>query len=270
MDVIRTVAIFGLFSISGAAISGTIIEVERFNDDGERDSTITIALQDGKLRMDQIDEEEQRSALIYDGNRVIDVNISEHTYAVVERSKLAKAKQTLDPQATLREELLAEVPSQRRGDAMLALNAPPGWTASKQKLTVQPTSRTSRVGNLSCRIYQVLASKQVKFEYCMFADTQRTDLNAFMDAGEHASDLISEFFGTLGMPWMQQTMQFYWTHAYDMEGFPLRVSEFESGARMEDFRLRSIQEKSVAAEEFAIPKDYRRRAVLDFGAPSEF
>src|ERR1044072_1350595 len=54
MDVIRTVAICGLFSISGSAISGTIIEVERFNDDGERDSTITIALQDGQLPMGKV------------------------------------------------------------------------------------------------------------------------------------------------------------------------------------------------------------------------
>jgi hypothetical protein len=267
MDVVRTVAICGLSLISGTAMGGTIIEVERFNDEGERDSTITIALQDGKLRMDQIDEEEQRSALIYDGDRVIDVNVSQRMYALVERARLVKAKQTLDPQATLREELLAEVPSQRRGDAMLALHAPPGWTASKQELTVRPTSRTARVGNLSCRIDQVLASKQLKFEYCMLNDPQRTDVSAFMDAGDRASDLISQFFGMLGMPWMQQTMQFYWTHAYDMEGFPLRVSEFENGGVIAEFRVRSVEEKSVAPELFAIPKDYRRRAVLDFGAP---
>lgn len=269
MDVSRAVTFIGLCLISAAAMSGTIIEVERFNDEGERDSTISIAVQDGKLRMEQVDEEQQRSALIYDGNRVIDVNISERTYALIERDKLEKARKTLDPQATLREQLLAEVPSQRRGDAMLALSAPPGWSASKSKLTLQLTARAARQANLNCRIYQVLASKELKFEYCMFHDALRSDLNAFMETGERATDVISQFFGMLGMPWMQQTLRFYWTHAYDMEGLPLRVSEFEDGGLVSEFRVRSIRTSPVAADQFAIPKDYRRRAILDFSAPPD-
>ena len=88
MDVIRAGAFCGLSLISAAAMSGTIIEIERFNDQGEIDSTVTIAIQDGKLRMDQIDEEQQRSGLIYDGERVIDMEISEGTYVLFDPATL--------------------------------------------------------------------------------------------------------------------------------------------------------------------------------------
>ena len=267
MDVTRAGAFCGLSLISAAAMSGTIIEIERFNDQGELDSTVTIAIQDGKLRMDQIDEEQQRSGLIYDGSRVIDMEISEGTYVLFDPATLLKAKQTRDPQATLREELLAEVPPRRRGAAKRPVSAPPRWLASKQKVSIQPTTRVSRQAGLYCRIYEVVSSDRVQFEYCMLDDRTRTDLIEFMNTSERASDLISEFFGVLGMPWMQQTMQFYWAHAYDIEGFPLRSTHFEDGALVSEFRLRSVRQELVAADAFAIPKNLRRRALLDFSAP---
>jgi hypothetical protein len=101
----------------------------------------------------------------------------------------------------------------------------------------------------------------------MLKDESRTDLNEFIDTSERMSDLISEFFDVLGTPWMQQAMQVYWSHAYDIDGVPLRVTEFEDGSVVDEFRMRSVRSETFAPEVFAIPKDFQRRAILDFTAP---
>src|SRR3954451_10132078 len=105
----RTLFVFGLMLFgTSLAQGGTRLEVERYNQDGERDSTLTIEVQDGKLRMDQVDEEQQRSAFIHDGQRIIDANLSEFSYAVIERGVLEAAKAKQNPRAALREQLLSE------------------------------------------------------------------------------------------------------------------------------------------------------------------
>ena len=261
------IALAGLFVMS-CARAGVSIEVERFNDSGERDSTITIQVEHGKLRVDQLDEEARRSAFIYDGRRVIDANLSEHSYALIERDQLEAAHRTANPQAWLREQLLAEVPVQRRADSMRILSAPPVLPGLEGTLSIEPTAHASRHAGIECRIYRVLIDGQARYEYCMAQGTAATKLKDFVDAGREATDLLSEFFATLGAPWMKDTLRLYWTHVYGIEGVPLELKELEGGAVISEFRVKAIGFTDIAADVFEIPEKLHRRGVLDFSAPA--
>ena len=264
----RTLITLGMLLASAGAHSGVAIEVERFNEDGERDSVVSIQVQDGKLRMDQIDEEDQRSASIYDGRRIIEANISERTYALIERDRLEAARKTSDPKRWLREQLLAEVPAQRRGDSIRMMSAPPRLPRQAGHITSEPTARVSHYAGIQCRVHRVIIDRQLRYEYCMASDSAAAPLKTFVDTGREMTNLLHEFFGLLGMPTMQDAMELFWTHVYDIEGVPLALREFEDGALVSESRIRSIESKDIDAHAFDIPAKLRRRAVLDFSAPA--
>lgn len=254
-----------LFAVRASA--GTVLEVERRNQDGEIDSTITAYVQDGRLRFDQVDEERQRSSLIYDGERLIDVDISAGSYAVIERSRIERARRTPDPQQTLRGELLAEVPAARRGDSISMLSRPPlsiGPVHNVQKNV--PTARFATHAGMDCRVYQVLFNGHLRYEYCM-AMPVPAQLAGFVASSAQASDLVRQFYDTLGAPWLSDALQLYWAHVYDIEGAPLSLREYEDDALVSEFRIVTINKRPLDAGQFGIPHGLRKRAVLDFSAP---
>ncbi|MFL6618817.1 MAG: hypothetical protein ACJ8MH_09455 [Povalibacter sp.] len=265
----RTLFAFGLMLFATSLVQGgTRLEVERYNQDGERDSTLTIQVQDGKLRMDQVDEEQQRSAFIYDGQRIIDANLSEFSYAVIERGVLEAAKAKQNPRAALREQLLAEVPSQRRADSIRVMSSPPTpFRNQRGEVTIERTSRSQDAAGLHCDVYRVLISKELRYEYCVATATAAAPFREFVESGARATELLKDFFGMVGMPWMQDSLHLYWTHAYDIEGVPLHVREFEDGALVCEFRVRSIKAEPVDPGVFEVPQHLHRRAILDFSAP---
>ncbi len=253
--------------LAAPAIAGSVFDIERRNEDGQIDSTITAYVQDGKLRVDQIDEEEQRTSLIYDGERLIDIDLSGGSYAIVERKRIEAARRTEHPDRTLRDELLAEVPAARRGDSMSMLSRPPlsiGPVRGVQKNV--PTARYARYAGMRCRVHQVLFNAQLHYEYCMVYPAPPA-LESFMTASDDATALLHDFYATLGAPWLNDAMQRYWTHVFDLPGAPLWLREYEDGAVISEFAIVAVRTETIDATRFAVPHGLRKRAVLDFSAP---
>lgn len=115
-----------MFAWMSPSVAGTVIEVSRYNlRNNARDSTLTLRTQDGKLRIDQTDEEGRETTLLFTGDQILDVDWANHTYAVIDRGRIAAARRAADPTATLRAELLAEVPPSRRLHSQRLMSAPP-------------------------------------------------------------------------------------------------------------------------------------------------
>jgi hypothetical protein len=261
----RILTFYGLLATAALAHGGTFIEVDRYNQDGERDSTVTLHVQDGKLRVDQIDEEQMRSGLIYDGERVVELNISERTYALIERERVERAKKKLDPRGTLRAELLAEVPAERRGDSMRILSTP---RPSSAEIIVRPTARARRELGMTCRVFEVRQGQQLGYEFCMHEGEQQPQLREFMQAREGATALLSEFFRVLDMPVPQAVIALQMAPPHQAKGVALWSHQLNNGKTISEFRVSAVRSQEIDASVFQIPAGLNRRAVLDFTAPA--
>jgi hypothetical protein len=250
-------------SLPASVLAGIVVDVARYDGESdEPDSTITLYAQDGNLRMDQIDEEQKGSRLLFLSDRILDIDLSEQHYAVIERARLRAAQRSPNPTATLRADLLAEVPPARRYQVERLLTDPLRSAPQKRILNHRITSQQLTAFGGVCRVYRVEADGELMHEYCMLPE--HAGMQEVMETSERMSALMSDFFDTLGLPWMQDAMQLWWTHAYAISGVPVLTREFEEGAVISEFRILQVRSAALPSETFDPPDNLRPRAVLDF------
>jgi hypothetical protein len=78
-------------AMRGKATAGHVFTFARFDlESGERIGTTTMHLQEGRLRIDQVDDEGERSTLLFDRTHLYNIDMDRRDYSLVDAEVLGR------------------------------------------------------------------------------------------------------------------------------------------------------------------------------------
>lgn len=249
------------------AQAGTVLQEVRINlESGQQDSTSTLYAQDGRLRLDQIDEEGRATRLIFTGDRVYDIDLDRRTYSLIDKARLDATNAKPNARAVLRAELLALVPprDQSAVEKIMSQPVPKIYEARERRIEIRPTAQRQRQQGWSCRMHEVLVDDAVAYEYCTTPVDNIAGAQDVLVSSRALSKLVQYQFDSVGMGWMANAMAHHWTHAYALPGFPVIARDFEEGAAYAETRLDQARTEELPTSTFELPSGLRRVSLIDF------
>lgn len=215
----------------------------------------------------RLDTDGGRSSVVYlaDRKTVRVLNHGERSYLEVDQQTTANLARGLD---RVNQELrgrLDGLPASHRDAAEQLLNSTlgPGSEAPQPEVVVVPTGQSDEVEGRACREYDVLRDGTRVADVCKadFADVGVAPET--LDALRELSAFLRESLSALAPAGLRGRSLEALDSFGNLDGVPLRVRAYESGAPVRQSRVTDLATRALPAADFSIPDGYRKTVGLN-------
>jgi len=234
---------------TGAALAGVVVHMSKGNADKSARQEVLYA-QDGLLRVDEVDDKGQvhEFTLIRDG-AIWEVDTQKRTFTKLDKAAIAGKHGEMEQQM---QEAIASMPPEQRAMVEQRMKA---MQQQKHDFELTDTGRSEHVGSYACKVWQATRDGKPMTEYCIAPKGSLAGGDELVAATHKAATIVNEVMS--GAPSMTRgalspTYKLY----AKMDGFPVSTKHVMGGQSREESTVTSIEKKSLAADQFAIPKGY--------------
>lgn len=248
------------FSFAAAAMAGTVMELttREMKDPKAKPTTQVIAIQDGRIRMEQAGHTE---FTIFRDETVYHVDTADKTYTKIDRAQMEQLSGQLAGMRKQMEERMAQMPPEQRKmmeEAMSRMGAGaavPGAAKSAPPVTTRDTGRNETVNGYSCRIWEVSINDRKESDFCVAAPTAVPGGTDVYKAMQQMGEIAKRFTQDLGAMGIAQGA---WSELQKINGVPVLMRDYdESGKLDSETRLTSAKTQSVPASSFDVPAGFK-------------
>jgi hypothetical protein len=234
---------------AGSALAGVVVHVSKTDSDAPARQEVLYA-QDGLLRVDEVDDKGQvrDSTLIRDG-AIWKVDPQKRTFTRIDKSAVSSKAGEMEQRI---QAAMANMPPEKRAmieQRMKAMQQQP------HDFELTDAGRSEHVGSYTCQVWQATRDGKPMTEYCIAPRGSIAGGDELVAATHKAAAIASEVMS--GAPGMTRgalspTYKLY----ARMDGFPVSTRHVMGAQTSEESKVTSIEKKSLAADQFAIPKGY--------------
>lgn len=260
----------GLLSLAGAAHAGAVfrIEVEDLSAGGEVEIT-EIKIEGSRMRTDTGGDNATSMIFLGESDEMYMIDHGERSYIVMDRETVEALGRKMSEAMKQMEAALAQVPPEQREMMERMMKERMGSMASSTpsgEPVVRSLGESDTVNGIACEWKEVTRGDVVDFKACVGdpsdiaggAEMQAMALemaefvSALMEA--FSSMASSNMFGSMLAENPMSSME-------DLGGFPLVSEDFDNGTLARRSTFQSVDETSIAAEEFTPPSGYKRQDI---------
>ena len=224
-------------------------------------------MQDGKIKV-EVSERQRGSAVVFTGGENANMTIFDDKnkkYMVMDQKKVEAIAGQVNQAMTQMKEALKNVPEAQRAmvEGMMKERMKDfEQQAAQPKKDVKKTGGGDTVNQYPCATYEVWSEGKKDSELCLApwskveggkeVEATFSEMVTFFEAlMESFSEVMPGGMGSPGM------LSEGWAYMADLEGFPVRVREFDSGGQLKsESVLRSAKAQTFKKEEFEPGPDY--------------
>lgn len=248
------IGILLLVAGTSAAVAGVVVHMSK----GDADSPArqeTLYAQDGLLRVDEVDAKGQVHdfTLIRDG-AIWEVDTQKRTFRKFDKAAVSAKMGDMEQQM---QAAMASMPPERRAMVEQRMKAMQQQTHDYE---LTDAGRTEHVGSYTCKVWRATRDGKPMMEYCVAPTGSLTGGDELVAATHKAATIVNDVMS--GAPSMARGALAPIYKLYGkMDGYPVSTKDVMGGQSRQESTVTSIEKKSLAADQFAIPKGYTEAAL---------
>jgi hypothetical protein len=255
----KTKILLGLiysYLLGSSVIAGTQAVMQ-----SSQKSVTLITVEGNKLRIENQGNENSIAIFDTDKKEMLMIDQKERSYMRMDKTSFDKIKQQLDKARKQMEAQMANMPPQQRemiqkmmGDKLNMFSTP---KANKTKFV--ETGRTDKAAGYTCKVTEYFVNDKKKTEFCVTPQSEIKGAKDIYQAMKNMSAMFNELYQSLSQsfPMISQTNPF--SEIEKLGGYPLIITDFDSGAANERNELRSLESRSFNKSLFLPPKGFREK-----------
>jgi hypothetical protein len=231
-----------------------VVTIKKSDGDSSARQEVVYA-QDGLLRVDELDDKGQvrDSTLIRDG-AIWKVDTQRRTFSKIDKAAMSAMHGEMEQRM---QEAMANMPPERRAMVEQRMKAMQQQT---HDFELTDAGRSEHVGSYNCKVWQATRDGRPMSEYCVAPTNSLAGGNELVAATHKAATTVNDVMS--GAPSMARGALAPIYKLYGkMDGFPVSIKHVMGGQSREESTVASIESKSLAADQFAIPKGYTEAAL---------
>ncbi len=251
-------------SLAGAAQAGTVYKtVERAADNGAIQSTTTLSASDGRLLAEQIDtgQSQPKDSMIFKDGGMIAVDHSRKSYVVLDKAALQKLAGGMSQAMKQMEQAMAGMSAEQRAmmEKMMGNKMPGAAKPRQAPLEFRNTGKTEKVGEYTCRLWEVRSGDQLRWQHCVVDFGEITGSEEMFAIMKDMGVMMKELMDAMDTPWLRESMNSGWEGLQSIDGYPVLTRTFRDGKPVSEVVLESAQTAAVPPSSFDPPAGYKRQ-----------
>ncbi len=205
-------------------------------------------------------QSEQKAYTIFRGDKelILAVDDIKKECTEIDKATMDKMGQTMQKAMKQMEAQLAQMPPEQRAmmegmmnQQMLALGQ-----ASKASYSVVKVGKTAKIGPYNCELYEVMLNNKKVRALWVTKWNNLKHSKKLLEAFVMMSDFLKDLFATFQNSPMYNSFDNPYTHSKEIDGFPVKVIEYEEGLARLETTFNKVQQKKLAPTLFEAPKGY--------------
>jgi len=254
-------SISALLLLSPLAYGGVVMDMVTMNASGQETERSRIYAQSGKIRMEQVDENETAVTMIFLGNEFLYIDDREKSYIVMDEAMLDGVSAKINEAMQEMEAQLASMPPEQRAMVEQMMKGQmQGMTA--QQAPSSPAPRVEAKGggewkSYKCRQYTVFEGAEKVQDLCAAKLDEVGGADEVFEAFRNMAAYITKMAES--MPMGSDNRINPGELMDEIDGFPVHTIDYENGAVAREYSLDSVTEQDLDEGMFAAPEGYRRQ-----------
>jgi len=260
-----TVVLFALLVSAGTALADHVLQAESRDlqaDPPEIDHMV-LYLGKGKLATENATGTEEASKSIYDATEKVIWHVEPATksYMRIDEASMRQIGSQMDAAMKQMQEQMEKMPEEQRQQMeQMMKGVMGGGEVEKTTWTVEPSNEKKDIQGRSCKRYDVLANGVKQSEIWA---------TSWKEAGvpKESFDVLRDFASFMeeiaaSIPAFAKAMQEQGGVMPGLEkidGFPIRVVDFEGSEPTQETTFTSVEEKKIDAAFYKVPADYTEK-----------
>ncbi len=248
------------FSFGATSLAGSVMEMTEHDlqDPKAKPTTQIIAVQDGRLRIEEAGDKE---FTIFRDETIYHVDTGDRTYTKIDRAQMEQLGGQLASARKQMEEQMAKMsPEQRQmmEQAMGRLGlggAAGGGAKTAPAIVTRDTGRSENVSGYSCRLWEVSVGGRRENELCVTPPGAVPGGADMYKAMLQMGDIAKRFTQDLGAAGLGQAV---WGELSKINGLPILMRDYDDAGKPDtEMRLSSAKSQSLPASRFEVPAGYK-------------
>lgn len=247
-----------------------LFEMDHVNKSAEERNKSKAAVQGNKLKMDFYEGGNKlENSMIYRGDKdlMIMVDHGDKSYMIMDKKTMNKLSEKLSSAMAQMEEAMKNVPpEQREMMRKMMKDKMPGMGNTRYVEPVLKKSGSGTVNGYKCTKYDVYKGDRKVRQHCI---TDWSNIkggeeisSVMLEMSEFTDDMTKTFANSSGPS--GSSMQFernVFNQLKEMNGFPVRTTEYDNGSVESESVFNSSKTTSVDASVFEAPSGYKRQNI---------
>ena len=256
--------IFLILAVSGilmACWAGLLVNLETKNLKEKKSmQTMKMYISGKKINMD-VFSEEHKGSTIFRGDKDLfwAIDHQKKEYTEITKEMMEQMGQSMGTAFKQMEEQMANMPPEQRVmmEQMMKGQMQMMSQATSEPTTLKKTGQKKKISGYSCTKYELYRGKEKVREMWM---TGWKNIKNGKEALE-SFEAMSKFFKSLIEAYKDspfaQMMDNPYSHANELNGFPVLTTEIDDGVATYETLFKDIQKKSISGDKFNPPKGYK-------------
>jgi len=254
-------SISALLLLSPLAYAGVVMDMVTMNASGQETERSRIYAQSGKIRMEQVAENETATTMIFLGNEFLYIDDREKSYIVMDEAMLDEVSAKISEAMKQMEAQLASMPPEQRAMVEKMMKGKmQGMTAQQGPASPAPRVEAKGSGewkSYKCRQYAVFEGAEKVQDLCAAKLEEVGGADEVFEAFRNMAAYITKMAESMPMGSGDRINPGELMD--EIDGFPVHTIDYENGAVTRESSLDSVTEQELDAGMFAAPEGYRRR-----------
>jgi len=242
--------------IGTPAFSGTQAVMQS----GQQGTTL-ISVEGNMLRIEHSGNENSLAVFDTAKKEMLMVDKKERSYMRMNRDTFDKIKEQMDKARKQMEAQMANMPPQQRdmikkmmGDKLNMFTKPKTRTTKFVE-----TGRSDKAAGYSCKITEYFVDNKKKTEFCITPQEKIKGAQDIYQAMKNMATMFKELYESLSQSFPMISESNPFSEIDKQGGYPLIITQFESGSKTERNELKSIESKSFNKSFFLPPKGFKEK-----------
>lgn len=242
------------------AHAGTVYETTTRQLAGGKEELTKLQVQGGKLRVEH-NEGGRDGVMIYKDDAVHVLNPKDKSYVLIDRTTIKQFADQVNPALKQMEEQLQNMSPEQRAmvEKMMGANLPKDQEAPTE---IVKTARKEKIAGLNCTYSEVRQGGALEQELCLVPPGALTGGQEMFDVAKRMSALMEEMLSSLQSPILRKSLGQQVEPYAKLDGFPVFSRIYQDGKPTMETTLKSMRAETIAAAQFDIPADYKRKEMM--------
>ncbi len=253
-------------STTVASAQGVVIQLaSREFPSGKETPSGTIYIQGGIMREDDVDGSGHVTGFSIIRNSVMwMVDTEARTYQKIDKASMQQAAATIKAMMEGMKTRMANMPPERRAMMQQMMDRYEGKAAPApgSAITFVDAGKDETSGSYTCHIWEMRLGDEAETQYCVVPWSSVPGGDQAEAAWKEVMATMRDMISEVPFPGLAKEMDERSKMFVDPHGFPVMTRHMESGQPLSEDVVTSIEEQSIPADRFEIPKGYEETSPL--------
>ncbi len=250
-----------------ATPQGVVIQMTRQDlPSGKPSPSGSIYIQGGMLREDHVDGRGHIDSysVIRDG-AIWDVNTQARTYEKMDKATMQQEAARLNTMLSGMKAQMASMPPERRAMVQKMIDRFEGNAGAEAmpQVTFVDAGKDETSGSYRCHVWEMRVGDQADMQYCVVPWSSVPGGDQAEAAWKQVTAMTKDMMSAVSLPGLSRMANDRMKAFSDPHGFPVVTRQISDGKPMSEEVVTSIQQQSIPADRFEIPKGFKQVSPMD-------